>query len=82
MQTQTEIPRTYVVGALTKLRQEWQCATERSLMSVHGNVALLLADVTMSIGLDTIEQMQVFGAELAQELDEVLNPPPVDNCSQ
>jgi hypothetical protein len=74
MQTQTAIPRTYVVGALTKLRQEWQCATDRSLTSVNGNVALMLVDVTRSIGLDTVEQVQVFGAELAQELDEVLDP--------
>ena len=74
MQTQTAIPRTYVVGALTKLRQEWQCATDRSLTSVNGNVALILADVAMTIGLDTVEQVQVFGAELAQELDEVLAP--------
>ncbi len=74
METQTAIPRTRVVGALTRLRQEWQCATERSLTSVNGNVALMLADVTMSIGLDTVEQVQVFGAELAQELDEVLAP--------
>ena len=72
MQTLTVISRTHVVGALTKPRQEWQCATDRSLMSVHGNVALMLADVTMSIGLDTVEQVQVLGLELAQELDEIL----------
>ena len=74
MQIQTAIPRTNVVSALANLRQEWQDAADRSLMSVHGNVALLLADVTMSIGLDTIEQMQVMGADLTQELDEVLAP--------
>ena len=72
MQTQTAIPRTHVVSALTKLRQEWQDAADRSLKSVNGNVALMLADVTMSIGLDTVERVQVLGAELAQELDEVL----------
>ena len=74
METQTAIPRTNVVSALANLRQEWQDAADRSLMSVHGNVALLLADVTMSIGLDTIEQMQVMGADLTQELDKVLAP--------
>ena len=79
MQTQTAIPRTNVVSALTKLRQEWQDAADRSLISINGNVALLLVDVAMSIGLDTVERVQVFGAELAQELDEVLAPKPGSN---
>ena len=78
-QVHTAIPRIYVVSALTKLREEWQCATDRSLLSVHGNVALLLADVAMSIGLDTVEQLQILGVELAQELEEVLAPQPGRN---
>ena len=79
-QIQTAIPRIHVVSALTKLRQDWQNATAgRSLISVDGNVALLLVDVAMSIGLDTIEQVQVFGVELAQELDETLAPQPGRN---
>jgi len=69
---QTTIPRTHVVSALTKLRMEWQGATDKSLTSVNGNVALLLVDVTMSIGLDSIERVQVLGAELTHELDEIL----------
>ena len=79
-QIQTAIPRINVVSALTKLRQDWQDATAgRSLISIDGNVALLLVDVAMSIGLDTIEQVQVFGVELAQELDETLAPQPGRN---
>ena len=80
-QVQTTIPRIYVVSALTKLREEWQFAADKSLLAVHGNVALMLADVTMSIGLDTIERVQVFGAELAQELDDFLTPQPGGNGS-
>jgi hypothetical protein len=79
-QIQTAIPRINVVCALTKLRQDWQDATAgRSLSSVNGNVALLLVDVTMSIGLDTLERVQVLGVELAQELDETLAPQPGRN---
>ena len=63
------VPRSYVVTALTRLREEWQEAADgESLIDVDGNVALLLADVAMSIGLSTVEQVQVLGHELAQEL--------------
>lgn len=76
----TVIERTAVIDALCKLRQEWMDASEgRSLLSIQGNVALLLTDVTMSIGLDAVEQAQVFGTELAQELDDVLAVKPGSN---
>lgn len=83
MQTQvhTAIPRTHVVTALTQLRQDWQDAADRSLISINGNVALLLVDVAMSIGLNTVEQLQILGVELAQELEEILAPKPGRNGS-
>ena len=82
MQTQIYpgITRTRVLTALTRLRQEWQdAAAGRSLMSIDANVGLLLADVVMAVGLDTIERVEVLGAELAHELDEVLAPKPESN---
>jgi len=76
-QIHTEIPRTNVVMALSNLRKEWQqAAGGQSLMQLHANVGLLLADVAMSLGLSTLEQVQIFGAELAYELQEILDPAP------
>ena len=84
MQTQIypAIPRTRVLNALTRLRQDWQdAAAGRSLMFIDANVALLLVDVAMAVGLDTIERVQVLGAELTQELDDFLAPKPGGNGS-
>jgi hypothetical protein len=72
----TAIPRTHVVAALSQLRQEWQEAADgQSLTDIDGNVALLLADVAMAVGLNTLEQVQVFGADLAHKIDTVLTTP-------
>ena len=71
------IPRNNVVIALSNLRQEWQeAAGGQSLAELNANVGLLLADVAMTLGLSSIEQIQVFGAELAYELQEILEPIP------
>ena len=68
------IPRSYVVDALARLRQEWQeAANGVSLVEINANVGLLLADVAASIGLSTVEQAQVFGGELAHEIESKLS---------
>ena len=81
MITKTEThSRIYLVQALEHLRREWQVATNgQSLLEVNGNVGLMLADVAMCVGLDTLEQIQVFGAELAQELETLLHVELGDN---
>jgi hypothetical protein len=71
------IPCNNVVIALSNLRQEWQeAAGGHSLTELNANVGLLLADVAMTLGLSSIEQIQVFGVELAYELQEMLEPVP------
>ncbi len=72
----TPLPRSFVVDALAGLRQEWQEAVDgNNLVDIRASVGLLLADVVMSIGLDTVEQLQVFGADLTHELGDTLAPP-------
>jgi hypothetical protein len=54
-------------------------AEGNSLISIDASVGLILADVAMTIGLTSIEQLQVFGAELADELKFVLVSAPGNN---
>ena len=86
MQTQTKTPaisRTNLVYSLEHLCQEWQTATNgQSLLEVKGSVGLILADLAMSIGLTTLEQIQVFGADMTHELDTVLSAEPEGNGSK
>ena len=57
--------RFQIVGALTRIRQEWQDAAGcPSLIEVEGN-----------IGLGTHEQVQVLGQELFEELKDFLKSP-------
>ena len=64
------IPRSNVITALTALRQDWeQSADGHSLLDLNANVGLLLWDVVMLVGLTPPEQIQVFGANLAYELE-------------
>ena len=72
MQTQKQTKtRFLLISALKNLRQEWQeAANGSSLIAIHASVGLLLADVVMAVGLDTLDQIQVLGADLAHELDE------------
>ncbi len=65
----TFIPRSDVINALTKLRQEFEeAADDESLVDVEANVGLLLADLAVAIGLTPAEQAQALGAELVNEL--------------
>jgi hypothetical protein len=68
--------RFQIVGALTRIRQEWQDgAGTPSLIEVEGNIGLLLADLINGLGLGTNEQVQVLGQELFQELKDFLKSP-------
>jgi len=70
------IDRSSIIDALSTLRREWADAAKgESLLQVSGNVGLLLSDIALALGLNTLEQIQVFGAELAHELHEALVTP-------
>ena len=67
------ISRPHAVAVLTRLRQEWeQAANGISLVQIDANVAMLLADIAMSLGLDSIELLQVFGADLFGEIEYIM----------
>ena len=69
--------RLHLISAMKNLRQEWQeAANGSSLIVIHASVGLLLADVVMAVGLDTLDQIQVLGADLAHELDEFYHTEP------
>ncbi len=69
----TPNPRVQVIATLSKFRQEWQKAADgNSLIETEGNVGLILADLVNSFGLNTHEQAVVLGAELFDEMREVL----------
>jgi hypothetical protein len=68
--------RFQIVGALTRIRREWQdAAGTLSLIEVEGNMAMLLADLINGLGLGTNEQVLVLGQELFQELKDFLKSP-------
>jgi hypothetical protein len=68
--------RFQIVGALTRIRQEWQDAAGcPSLIEVEGNMGMLLADLINGLGLGTHEQVQVLGQELFEELKDFLKSP-------
>jgi hypothetical protein len=70
----SDIPREQVVAALVQLRQEWQvAAAPKSLAKTKANVGLMLSDVAMLLGLDSIERIQVLGGELTRDIEDVLN---------
>lgn len=61
------------VDVLSTLRQEWQeAANGNSLLTVDGNIALMLADLVNSFELTPSEQTQVLGADLFGEIQELL----------
>lgn len=57
---QTYIQSTVIV-TLTRLRHEWQEATD-------GNMGLVLADLINGFGLEAQDQCQILGNDLFQEL--------------
>ena len=65
-----------VISVLSRLRQEWQEATEgTSLLEAHGNIGLILADLINGFGLSTDDQRQILGIELFSELADFLYAP-------
>lgn len=76
MLQQPAIFRSQIICTLSRIRQEWQEAVDcSSLIQVDGKVGLLLADLINGIGLGTAEQVQVLGAELYQEMQDLLQSP-------
>jgi hypothetical protein len=67
-----EIPREQVIAALVQLRREWQVAAAPKSLA-KANVGLILSDVAMLLGLDSIERIQVLGDELTRDIEDVLN---------
>ena len=72
--------RTQIIGAISKLQEEWQeIADGASLVELKGSVGLLLADLALALGLSPDEQVQALGEKLANELQEVLLTLPGSN---
>jgi len=65
-----------IVSTLTRLRQEWQEATDGTgLLETDGNIGLLLADLINGFGLGTNEQFLILGNDLFHELKDFLYKP-------
>ena len=78
LQTLTDqaIPQARIISTLTRLRQEWQEATEAtSLLETDGNMGLVLADLINGFGLDSNDQCQILGNDLFHELKDFLYAP-------
>jgi hypothetical protein len=66
--------QSHFINVLARIRQEWQDATGGiSLLAIDGNVGLILADLVNSLELSTEEQIQVLGAELHKEIQDLTN---------
>ena len=62
-----------ILSTLTRLRQEWQEATDGvSLLETSGNMGLVLADLMNGFKLSAKDQRQILGAELFSELADFL----------
>ena len=67
-------PEHQIISALARIREEWQDAIAgTSLLSVDGNVGLILADLVSGLGLSTEEQVQVLGIQLHKEIQDLTN---------
>ena len=68
--------RTQIISTLSRLRQEWQEATEGAcLLETNGNIGLVLADLINGFRLSAGEQNQILGNELFHELRDFLYAP-------
>lgn len=71
--TVQDIPRVKVVEVLTKIRTDWELATDGdSLVDVQGSVGLILVDLVIGLALRPSEQVQVLGPVLQTELQNLL----------
>jgi hypothetical protein len=67
------ITRPQMVNSLARIRVEWeQAADGNSLVQANASVGLLLADLSIAIGLTPDEQAQALGEDLVNELQDVL----------
>ncbi|MGE5464175.1 MAG: hypothetical protein ACM3PS_12510 [Syntrophothermus sp.] len=74
--TKPSISHDRIISTLTRLRQEWQEATDGvSLLETNGNMGLILADLINGLRLPTGDQRQILGTELFRELSDVLYQP-------
>ena len=65
-----------VISVLSRLRQEWQEATDgASLLETNGNIGLILADLINGFGLSAEDQRQILGIKLSRELADFLYAP-------
>ena len=68
--------QTQIISTLSRLRQEWQEATDgTSLLETDGNIGLVLADLINGFGLNAEDQCRILGTELFQELRDSLYAP-------
>jgi hypothetical protein len=75
LQSTTPQPASHaqILSTLTRLRQEWQEATDGvSLLETSGNMGLVLADLMNGFKLSAEDQRQILGPELFRELADVL----------
>lgn len=74
--TQQPENRMLIISTLTRLRQEWQEATDGvSLLETSGNIGLVLADLINGFGLDAEDQCRILGTGLFHELSDFLQAP-------
>jgi len=65
--------RTQIISTLSRLRQEWQEATDgASLLETNGNIGLVLADLINGLGLNAEEQCRILGNDLFLGLGDFL----------
>jgi hypothetical protein len=68
-----------IISTLTRLRLEWQEATNgASLLETNGKIGLILADLINGFGLDLNDQCQILGNDLFLELQDFLYTPKHD----
>jgi hypothetical protein len=74
--TQQAVNHMLIISTLTRLRQEWQEATDGvSLLETSGNIGLVLADLVNGFGLNAEDQSRILGTELFRELSDFLRAP-------
>ena len=74
--TNTHPTHPQVISVLSRLRQEWQEATQgTSLLETNGNIGLMLADLINGFGLSADDQRQILGTQLFHELTDFLYAP-------
>lgn len=78
--TEQTMSQSKIISTLSRLRQEWQEATEgTSLLEINGNMGLVLADLINSFGLDVNAQCRILGNDLFLELKDFLSAPKQNN---